>query len=154
MSITDPINLWLTGEMEVDGFPVWIHVRSVVPEEHDRELFQHLVIIRWSYTGDRDELPDEKERERMTAFEKAVEPLMGQTKAGVLAASLTGRGNQEWRYYTSNPEGFMVQLNRALGEHARYPLEFELFQDPDWNALAELLPNLNHGDSIEKIVRH
>ena len=38
------------------------------------------------------------------------------------------------------PDAFMDALNAGLDGHPEYPLEFDAFEDPDWNALEELLP--------------
>jgi ferredoxin-NADP reductase len=66
--------------------------------------------------------------------------VLQETGAGVLVASITGAGVREWRFYSIGPDAFMDALNTALEQHPEYPLEFEAFEDPDWNALAELLP--------------
>jgi hypothetical protein len=76
----------------------------------------------------------------MDAFEEAVTAAVQDSGAGVLVASLTGAGVREWRFYTLGPDAFMDALNAGLESHPEYPLEFDAFEDPDWNALAELLP--------------
>jgi len=44
----------------------------------------------------------------------------------------TGLGLREWVYYTRDREQFMERLNELLQGHAAYPVEIEIYDDPDW----------------------
>jgi len=48
-------------------------------------------------------------------------------------------GTKEWRYYTSDKEEFIAKFNAGLKGHPAYPIRMQLFADPEWKALAELL---------------
>lgn len=84
-------------------------------------------------------MPEKPVHAAMCAFEDAVEATVEKTGAGVQAASITGSGSKEWRYYTNDPDEFMSQLNDALAGHPPIPLDIQVFDDPDWEALGELL---------------
>jgi hypothetical protein len=133
---------WIVGETESeDGDGLIIRCRAALPSPEARKGWPHLILVGWSYEADDDSgMPPKKEDRQMEAFEDAVGAAVEASGAGVLAASLTGGGVREWRFYTLGPDAFMDALNTALDKHPEYPLEFDAFDDPEWNALAELLP--------------
>ena len=138
-------DLWSVGEAEApDGVSMIVRFRSHLPAPAAREAWRHLVQIGWSCeSADDDGMPDDVESGLQDAFEDA---LLGQVDAqghGAQVASLTGGGVREWRYYTRDPEAFFGALNEALSSHPEYPLEFTVFEDPEWEGLAELLPPVN-----------
>lgn len=75
----------------------------------------------------------------MQVLESALESCIEQQDIGTQAISLTGNGAREWRYYTSDPQKFMHALNSGLREQGPFPIDLQLFQDPDWLALAEFV---------------
>jgi len=132
---------WLVGQTdEDDDGGLIIRCRSRVPDAAARKGWEHLVIVGWTYEADETGMPLKAVDRQMDAFEEAVQPALQASGAGVLVASITGAGVREWRFYSIGPDAFMDALNTALDKHPEYPLEFEAFEDPDWNALAELLP--------------
>lgn len=134
---------WLVGQTEEDDEDggLIIRCRAHLPEPSARAGWRHLVLVGWTYEPDGNGLPAKAVDRQMDAFEEAVTPALQDSGAGVLVASITGAGLREWRFYTIGPDAFMDALNTALETHPEYPLEFEAFEDPDWNALAELLPD-------------
>lgn len=133
---------WIVGETDDDEDDhVIVRCRAAVPQASARKGLDHLIIVGWSYEADDAGLPTRAVDRQMDAFEEAVLPVLENSGAGVLAASITGGGVREWRFYAIGPDAFMDALNTALDNHPEYPLEFEAFDDPDWNALAELLPS-------------
>lgn len=133
---------WIVGQTddEEDGGLI-VRCRARLPAPASRKAWQHLVLIGWTYeVSDDTGLPSKAVDRQMEAFEQAVTASVQNSGAGVLAASLTGAGVREWRFYSLGPDAFMDALNAALEGHPEYPLEFDAFEDPEWNALAELLP--------------
>ena len=59
---------------------------------------------------------------------------------GVQAACITGNGLKEWRLYTYDTDEFMSSFNQGLAGHPAYPIDMQMFKDPEWEALSELLP--------------
>ncbi|MDO9222136.1 MAG: DUF695 domain-containing protein [Caulobacter sp.] len=136
---------WTVGEARAaDGVSMIVRFRSHLPSAATREDWRHLVQIGWSCeSADEDGMPDDVESGLQDAFEDA---LLGPVDArghGAQVASLTGGGVREWRYYTRDPEAFFQALNEALSSHPEYPLEFAVFEDPEWEGLSELLPRPN-----------
>jgi hypothetical protein len=133
---------WIVGHSdEDDDGPLIVRCRAHLPEPAARKAWEHLVLIGWSYEdADGTGLPPKAVDKQMDAFEEAVAASVQNSGAGVLVASITGGGVREWRFYTLGPDAFMDALNTALETHPEYPLEFDAFEDPDWNALAEILP--------------
>lgn len=138
-------DLWTVGEAEAeDGVSMIIRFRSHLPAPAVRADWRHLVQIGWSCeTADEDGMPDDVESGLQDAFEDALLASVDARGDGVQVASLTGGGVREWRYYTRDPETFFRTLNEALSSHPEYPLDFGVFEDPEWEGLAELLPPRN-----------
>ncbi|HRD47644.1 MAG TPA: DUF695 domain-containing protein [Caulobacter sp.] len=132
---------WIVGQTDEDeDGGLIIRCRAHLPEASSRQTWKHLILVGWTYEPEETGLPAKAVDRQMETFEEAVTRSVQDSGAGVLAASITGAGVREWRFYTIGPDAFMDALNTALEGHAEYPLEFDAFEDPDWNALAELLP--------------
>ncbi|HRD27153.1 MAG TPA: DUF695 domain-containing protein [Caulobacter sp.] len=136
---------WTVGEARAeDGVSMIVRFRSHLPSAAAREDWRHLVQIGWSCeSADDDGMPDDVENGRQDAFEDALQAQVESRGHGAQVASLTGGGVREWRYYTRDPEVFFRSLNEALASHPEYPLEFTVFEDPEWDGLSELLPPRN-----------
>jgi hypothetical protein len=136
---------WTVGEVLADdGVSMIVRFRSHLPSPSAREAWRHLVQIGWACeSADEDGLPDDVESGLQDAFEDALRAQVEAPGHGAQVASLTGGGVREWRYYTRDPETFFSALNAALSSHPEYPLEFAVFEDPDWDGLSELLPRPN-----------
>lgn len=130
---------WSVGKAEVEGQPHLIRMRSSMPSEAARLRFPKLMVITWSYEGQDSGLPDPQEYERMRTFEDALESGTEARSLGIQAASLTGAGVKEWRYYAEDGETFMASLNLDLAGHEAYPLEIQMWDDAPWLGLSEIL---------------
>lgn len=111
-----------------------------MPSSADRALYSNLVIIRWRYAdANAGTLPDDDTLDQMTEFEDAVLEAADHEKHwGYGVAVLTENGVREWRFYTPDTSEFMDNFNRVLADMDAFPLDFEVFDDPEWIALAEL----------------
>ena len=120
--------------------PILARYRSGMPSSADKALFSNLVIIRWRYTDENaGTLPDDDTLDEMTEFEDAVLDTVDHEKYwGSGVAVLTENGVREWRFYTPDTSEFMENLNRVLTGKQAFPLEFQVFDDAEWLALAEL----------------
>ena len=119
---------------------VLVRYRSGMPSSADKALFSNLVIIRWLYADENaGTLPDDDTLDEMAEFEDAVLNTADHEKYwGSGVAVLTENGVREWRFYTPDISEFMENLNRVLTGKPAFPLEFQVFDDPEWLALAEL----------------
>ncbi|MES2033803.1 MAG: DUF695 domain-containing protein [Pseudomonadota bacterium] len=130
---------WIEGEGEGDDAGLKVRCRAKLPAPAARKGWDHLVLIGWTYEEDavgqalKDIVKD------IATFEAAMAKALAAPDTGVLAAVIAGAGMREWRYYTPSTDSFMDALNEALEELPDYPLEFMDYEDPDWNALAELI---------------
>ncbi|KAF1720105.1 DUF695 domain-containing protein [Pseudoxanthomonas japonensis] len=132
-------DLWSVGEGNVDGSPILVRARSALPAAPDRAIYENLIIITWPYDSDESGMPAADVYEQMRRFEDLLETAVGTKGVGVQAASLTGNGSKEWRYYTHDPDDFMSKLNLGFAGHTRYPVDLQMFLDSEWDALAQLL---------------
>ncbi|OWR01437.1 hypothetical protein CDQ91_03325 [Sphingopyxis witflariensis] len=126
--------------------------RSGMPSSADRALYSNLVIIRWQYAdANAGALPDDDTLERMTEFEDAVLEAADHEKYwGSGVAVLTENGVREWRFYTPDTSEFMDNFNRVLADKDAYPIDFQVFDDPEWIALAELQSAQSDGDGDDE----
>ncbi|WP_266157856.1 DUF695 domain-containing protein [Dyella silvatica] len=141
---------WLMAETRIDNLPILIRVRQALPAEQDRRPFTDLMIITWPYEITDSGMPSAQTYEQMLRFEKAIEQGIEANGIGVQAASLTGNGHKEWRYFSKNGEEFLSQLNISLDGHPVYPIAIESFLDEEWTAHSELLPQA-HGTPPDQV---
>src|ERR1044071_1400773 len=95
-----PADDWVVPEATSGGDPLIIRMRSSLPGEADQSFFRHLLVIKWIYERNERGMPDSNEHKLMNAFEDALEAGTERRNVAVQAASLTGGGEKEWRYYT------------------------------------------------------
>jgi Family of unknown function (DUF695) len=135
---------WSLGKLSMNDQEIFIRMRNALPSVPDRELCPNLVLVSWTYSTGPSGLPTAETAQLVQDFENAIESGLEAKGLGVLAACITGNGRKEWRYYTSDKEGFMASFNSTLKSHPAYPIRLQLFADPQWNALAELLAKMVH----------
>lgn len=138
-----PTDDWVVAEATSGGNPLIIRMRSTLPSQADQSLFRHLVVIKWAYEPNELGMPDSDEHQLMNAFEDALEAGTERRQSAVQAASLTGGGEKEWRYYTPDVEAFIVSLNADLVGHDQYPLQIDSFVDAEWSGLCDLQGDSN-----------
>ena len=134
-----PNDEWAVGQAEVDGLPIIVRSRTSLPAAPDREIYHCLIMVSWPYEPENSGMPPADVNRQMQAFEDVLEQTLEKGEVGVQVASVTGNGAKQWRYYTYDTDEFMGVFNEALQGHAAYPVELQLFQDPEWGALAELI---------------
>lgn len=131
---------WSVGEAQVNGLPLIVRTRSKLPSLPDRQIYENLIIILWPYTANDSGMPQHEDNQNTIQFEDAIEKALEVKGVGVQAACITGNGSKEWRYYAYDTDEFMSKLNQGLAGHQVYPIELQMFKDPEWGALSELLP--------------
>jgi len=137
-----PTDDWTVAEAPAGSAPFIVRMRSTLPSAADQALFCHLIIIKWVYEPNDFGMPDVSVHRQMNRFEDALEAGVERRRTAYQAASLTGSGQKEWRYYAADAEAFMDSLNADLTGHERYPLHIEMFQDSEWTALREIQDRL------------
>ena len=79
--------------------------------------------------------------EAQNAFETALDPLAS-GKSSELVHVSTGMGLKEWIFYVRDQQDFMAALNRLLEGHPPYPLQIEVYDDPQWKVWADMVKEL------------
>jgi hypothetical protein len=145
-----PDDTWTIGTADQDGQPIIVRVRAALPDLAQRKALGQLIVIGWPYDGNAAGLPDAGDSAAMQAFEDAIEAGVERKGAGVQAASLTGAGHKEWRYYAADADAFVAALNDSLDGHPTYPLEIEMFDDAEWHGQQQLLDGLEDDDGEDE----
>lgn len=130
---------WMVATTKVNDQTIVIRSRSALPDIEKRAATPVLVIIHWDYSDESDDMPPPEVDEAQEAFLSAIEASNSEDPWCIEAAALTGNGQREWRFYTQSADLFQDNLNEVLAEHPVYPLSFEVFDDPTWEALAEIV---------------
>ncbi len=135
---------WLLATGTHCDAPMVCRLRTRPPSDEERAQYPQLVMIRWTFEpeDDDDALPEEEELEAMAALEGTLHAAMTAQGWGMIAAVVTAGGVREWRVYTQDLERFQQGLNDALEGQPRYPLDFEVFDDPDWRAYDEIASSM------------
>lgn len=131
---------WIFATGTRSGAPMICRLRTRPPSDEERAQYPLLVLIRWTFEpeDEDDALPEEEELKAMVALEEALDASMTAQGWGLNVAVVTTGGVREWRTYTQDLERFQQGLNDALEGQPRYPLSFETFDDPDWQAYSEI----------------
>ncbi|UXI70720.1 DUF695 domain-containing protein [Tahibacter amnicola] len=132
-----------------DDLDTVFRFRTRIPAQRIRSKHPMLMILRWPYPAKKDGMPRQKDIQRMSAFEDALESAIEATGIGIQAACLTGNGRRSWRYFAADPAVFLATLQPLLDTFAPEPHLFKQREDPTWEALAELMSLLECVDDEE-----
>ena len=133
----------MLATFETDAGDLIVRARNSLPSADARAKYQHLISIRWPYEpAPGCNVPTAATEEMMDELAEALD-VLANAEGSAEAASITGLGVREWRFYTDDTEHFMAEFNRALADRDPFPIELEAFVDPEWNGLAEFLPTKN-----------
>ena len=132
--------VWFLGEIRGSDTVHFVRSLRVLPPAPKRADMSKLIIIRWPYDVTESGMPDAAALGRMDEFRDRLTDAVEPTGIAMEVASLTGEGVREWRFYTIGPDEFMKALNEALAGSEVLPIDLQFFEDPDWDALDELLP--------------
>ena len=105
--------------------------RSEFDQSFKRSAFPDRVIIAWRYKSSNG-MPVTTERKAMDRFEDLLSPYVEQPSFSSLVIVSTGENLREWTYYTKSQQEFMVKVNEALRNVPRFPVEIDLWKDPEW----------------------
>ncbi|WP_299192138.1 DUF695 domain-containing protein [uncultured Erythrobacter sp.] len=135
-----PTDDWTVAQGATLDGPIFMRYRTGEPTQADRERFDKLVIVRWAYNPDEmNGLPTSETTASMGEFEDPV--LDASDDAGwwgSCVAIITHNGAREWRFYTPDVGAFQTEFSESLRGLGPYPLDLQVFDDPDWNGFAEV----------------
>ena len=117
-----------------------MRVRFSKPERRDIASLQTAIVAKWAYESV-NSMPTPEVRAEQAEFERALDPLAPGESSELVHVS-TGMGLKEWIFYAASSESFMRRFNELLTGHPAYPVEIELYDDPDWRVWADLVEPL------------
>jgi hypothetical protein len=128
--LEDELRAWRIVEMQndVENSGAVLRLRIVRPENADAS-FTTVIQLFWNYEGG---MPSADVNERQLAFEKALDPLLGDNGFSELVQVATGIGAKEWLFYSANASRFFAEYRRLLAGHEPYPVEVACMDDPHW----------------------
>jgi hypothetical protein len=121
---------WTITTLETEDGPRVYRVRQMIPEGLSKQEYSRVVIIEWPHGNQ--PLPDDQTLKAMLAFEELLDPLDNHLENSLLVHVYSGAGIREWCYYTKNYDWFMQELNRALSNKPRFPIQIVHDNDPAW----------------------
>jgi hypothetical protein len=124
-----------------DGHRIIYRYRSEFGPSFKRSAYPDRVVIAWSYKSTNG-MPSTAERESMDRMEDLLAPHVEQSSLSVLSLVSTGEGLREWVYYTKSQGEFMAKVNVALRGHPTFPVEIDLWRDPEWTRYEEFKRNV------------
>ncbi len=135
-----PSDNWAIAEGQTPKGPIIMRYRTGDPSPADRELFDKLILARWAYEpSEVPGLPPSELLGSMEEFEEAVLDASDEARWwGSCVAVITHNGAREWRFYTPDVDAFQKEFSEALRGLGPYPLDLQVFDDPDWNGFAEI----------------
>lgn len=128
---------------EENAKPVVLRARNALPEIIDLKAYQWLAVIKWTYKAKDNGMPLKEEDDRMYELETILETYLEEKAVCFLMVSRTGNGYREWEYHTKNRDEFMKELNRAVSDKPKYPIEISFYEDPNWDSFKKILGSKN-----------
>lgn len=92
-------------------------------------------------------MPSESDSELMEGVTEALEAAFKADPVAVLAGIYTGDGERTLLFYTLSLHIFQRKFNEALAQFPTLPLQFEAFEDPDWEEYRQMLAFAKADDS-------
>tara|TARA_B100001769_G_C21786398_1_gene428931 strand:- start:148 stop:588 length:441 start_codon:yes stop_codon:yes gene_type:complete len=137
-------NQGIIGKYKEDGLSVIVSFENTLPSQEIISKLPVLAVVSWKYDGSKNNgMPDEETNSQMMALEDALEDQLDKSSIYKRAYSRTGNSLKEFLYYTKSQEEFMALLNNQLRGHQPYPIEINLYRDPEWEELKKLLQDFN-----------
>jgi len=115
-------------------------VRFREPVLSAREIvgFARCLRIVWEYAPEGlGEMPNDETSERLEAFEIHLCAAIESDRTAILTAVLTFDGARQWVFYTDRVDHCGLKINSMPQADERYPIELEVFDDPEWSYLRE-----------------
>lgn len=123
---------WLIARTQDDGFDVLFRMRAEVPHGIIRADYPRVITIHWPYDGaETSGMPSPEVHAKMCQLEERLDSLEGPS-IGFLVVSITGKHQKEWVWHVASDDAFMGGLNGALLGMDRFPIEFDVRDDGQW----------------------
>lgn len=130
---------WQLATFDDRGLNHVVRSLSAMPSNFIRAEFDKLIVCTWSWASTDLGMPPPETYDLINEFQDLIDASLDADEWALEAATITGGDVKEWRFYTPDPDQFIVGFSGALASHAPFPVELQMFDDPEWNGLAELL---------------
>lgn len=132
---------WITAPFEsVEGENlVMCTVRTDVSRFRENPRFRFRVEVEWPYEPAAGGMPPESLGHELEAVVDALQSVLKADPVAVLTGVYTGNGSRTMVFYTLSLHIFQRKFNEALADFPALPLEFEAFEDPDWEEYGSML---------------
>ena len=137
---TNAQNSGVIGKLMEDELPVIYVLDTDVPDLGVTSRYPWLTVISWKYDKTRrNGMPPELINNQMIQLEDALSEEFLVLAGAHWAYNRTGNGLKKFAYYIKGRERFSDQLNKALADHQRYPIEIDFYVDSAWTDYLELV---------------
>lgn len=139
---------WITAPFEsVEGENlVMCTVRTDVSRFRENPRFRFRVEVEWPYEPAAGGMPPESLGHELEAVVDALQTVLKADPVAVLTGVYTGNGSRTMVFYTLSLHIFQRKFNEALADFPALPLEFEAFEDPDWEEYRSMLSQVRRVD--------
>ena len=136
---------WSIAEGIDEGMPVITRFRNF-DQSFPRSRYPKRLNIFWKFSNPKDNgLPSPEDSVQAEAFEDRLVEAVENDNHSILSMVLTGKGQREYVFHTSNANEFLQRLTAMPQEQDRYPIEINSFEDVDWNYDGSVLGDISSG---------
>lgn len=105
-----------------------------------RKSFPHRLNVFWTLRAPNEYgLPTEADHAESGAFEERIVEAIERDGHSILCMTLTGKGQKEYVFYTSDPNLFLQALTEMPQEEEKYPIEIIHNEDESWDYFERVL---------------
>lgn len=132
---------WFVAQGESGGNPLILRVnQGVMPLVGDARFVHHLVVRVEMRTANEDGLPSSPELIELNRIEDALCDALLSEGTVVHAATITGCGEREFLFYTSDVDYTRRHLEAARLSIRTHQLEASIDRDAQWQAFEQFAP--------------
>lgn len=138
---------WFSAAAEAEnGAPIFINGRLDLDAFKNSGKFNERVEIYWHYEKCFNEMPHDKEGQRMEEVLECLKKAMEKDKLAILTGVYTGSGERTLVFYTRTARVFGERLNEVLAPFELLPIELYVEKDKEWNEYNEMLEAQEYGE--------
>lgn len=139
----EDLRSWRLFEIDNDALNehFLIRLKMTKPAHPDVDLMKAAISISWPYESD-SSMPSAEVNALQLDFERAIDPMACENDNSELVQVTTGGGSKEWLFYAWSQDLFLEQLNIHLRSHPAYPIQIQLYDDPNWSIWKQAVQRL------------
>ncbi len=110
----------------------------------DRSIYKSRLNVFWTLrTPTKTGLPSEDDNDETKVFENRLVQAVEPGNHSILVMVLTGRGQKEYVWQTTDPQLFLKSLTEMPQEEERYPIQIQHNEDETWNYYDRVLADVD-----------